>query len=186
MLSSRRAYSNGTQGMHWGDLHIDIMKKHPNNWLTNTTLERNHITWGPTKQIWLLPCHCRLGPEGKTHSFTTDLWLGPNHAKNDNCYNWLNWQRPVCLMAWATNTTRPSWKNIWYYVGRKSWTTCIDNVKFLRALWGLDPHPSKSKLWTGLKQVKKHRILTRIVPDWIFCSRKFETRHSRRNLRHAA
>jgi hypothetical protein len=35
----------------------------------------------------------------------------------------------------------------------------------LKALWGVDPHPSKSKLKTGVEQVKLHCFLIRNGPD---------------------
>jgi hypothetical protein len=38
-------------------------------------------------------------------------------------------------------------------------------MKLVKALWGLDPHPSKSKLRPGLKQVELYQILIRIGPD---------------------
>jgi hypothetical protein len=46
--------------------------------------------------------------------------------------------------------------------------------KSLQLMDNILHHPSTSRLRTGLKQLKLHRILIRIGPDWtIDCSRRF-------------
>ena len=60
------------------------------------------------------------------------------------------------------------------------------NSFFESTLRTCDPHPSKSKLWTGLKQVKLHPMLIRIGAICVLFSKKFWICHSHFNLRNVA